>query len=208
MFETLNIATRLAGRDSENGEFKMSILTALGGHPSAPDYGTRPPRNSGSFIDYAAPNHDSQVTTLAVGEEGGHCPPRATTLAVGEEGGSHCPPQPGPPVTTQAIGEESGYCPPPSCPPPNYRPQRRPYCPGPRPHCPPVVVPGGHCRPNYTIPPGGIFDRPYQPPRFEYHLSKTCRPAPGTVIQLERHHEWGHTGCPPPTRSTGLGIFA
>jgi hypothetical protein len=56
-----------------------------------------------SFIQYELPptalekvqgGRISQVTTMAVGEEGGD---RVTTLAVGEEGGT---------VTTLALGEE------------------------------------------------------------------------------------------------------
>ncbi|WP_043405038.1 hypothetical protein [Archangium violaceum] len=58
-----------------------------------------------TFIDYELPTKDlehvrggnSQVTTLAIGEEGNGC---VTTEAVGEEGGG--------PITTQAVGEEGG----------------------------------------------------------------------------------------------------
>ena len=57
-----------------------------------------------TFIDYELPAKDlegvrggnSQVTTLAVGEEGG----TVTTKAVGEECGG--------PITTLAVGEEGG----------------------------------------------------------------------------------------------------
>jgi hypothetical protein len=186
----------------------MSIFPPSGGSSSAMSYSGRP--RSGSFVNYSLPQDNNNVTTLAVGEEGGLCPPQATTLAVGEEGGSYGPPS-RPAITTQAIGEEGGYCPPPVSPAQDPRPRSRPYQPVPGPYRPPVTVPGGQGRPNYNIPPGGIFDRvrQYQPPRFEYHLSKICRPAPGTVIQIERHHEWGHSGCPPPPRrGTALGIFA
>jgi len=44
-----------------------------------------------------------QVTTFAVGEEGGQVPPRPSTRAAGEEGG-----RPPGRITTKAIGEEGG----------------------------------------------------------------------------------------------------
>jgi hypothetical protein len=66
-----------------------------------------------------------QVTTQAVGEEGGYRPPPSrssppvyTTQALGEEGGNRPPPR----YTTYALGEEgSGYRPPANRPsPPRY----------------------------------------------------------------------------------------
>ncbi|MDJ0616839.1 MAG: hypothetical protein QNJ63_08850 [Calothrix sp. MO_192.B10] len=44
----------------------------------------------------------TDVTTQAVGEEGGDTNPIATTQAVGEEGGDTNP------ITTAAVGEEGG----------------------------------------------------------------------------------------------------
>jgi hypothetical protein len=49
-----------------------------------------------------------EVTTMALGEEGGCVtPPIFTTMAVGEEGGRKPLPI-DPPITTMAIGEEGG----------------------------------------------------------------------------------------------------
>lgn len=56
-------------------------------------------------------------TTQALGEEGGsRPPPRYTTFALGEEGGGYRPPMNRPPpprYTTFALGEEGGSYPPP-----------------------------------------------------------------------------------------------
>ncbi|MDA1140915.1 MAG: hypothetical protein O3B01_20310 [Planctomycetota bacterium] len=182
----------------------MSVITALARPLSAQPYSGRPAQNSGSFVNYSLPRDSTSVTTLAAGEEGGQYPPQITTLAVGEEGGSSCPPS-RPVITTQAVGEEGGYCPP-----PENQPQQRPYEPDAGPNRPPVSVPGSPGRPNYDVPPGGIFRRPYQPPHFESYESRVFHHAPGTVVLQERHQKWGHSGYPPPPPSgrTGLGIFA